>query len=126
MSQFDTASAALIASVQAGCSIEEAAHNASVPAATVRRWLRDGRKGRRKYEAFAVAIDGARSERRQAEKALRDGPLTNEEAAQLLARAARKGSVPALRLWYERVAVDESSRRDADARALLTQVFGDD
>jgi transposase-like protein len=126
MTQFDTASPKLIASVQAGASIEEAARHAGVPAATVRRWLRDGRKGRRKYEAFAVAVDGARGERKRAERALKDGPLTNEEAAQLLARAARKGSVPALRLWYERVAVDDASKRDADARALLAQVFGDD
>jgi hypothetical protein len=70
-----------------------------------------------------VAVDGTRGERKRAERALKDGPLTPEEAGQLLARAARKGSVPALRLWYERVAVDESSRRDADARALLAQVL---
>lgn len=128
MSQFDTTSDEIVASVRAGATIDEAARLVDVAVASVRRWLRDGRKnpdGR--YAAFAAAVDGARSERKLAERALKDGPLTTDEAVLLLARAARKGSVPALRLWFERRAADESSERGASARELLARVFaGDD
>ena len=123
--RFATASADIVASVEAGCSIEEAARNVDVPIATVRRWLRDGRKGCAPYEAFAASVDGARGERKAAERAL-DGPLSIEEADLLLAKAARKGSVPALRLWFEQRAAGESKQRGDGARELLETVFGDD
>jgi hypothetical protein len=74
--------------------------NVGVPVTTVRRWLRDAREGREPYVTFAVAADGARSDRQRVERALKHGPLTPEEAELLLAKAARKGSVPALRLWF--------------------------
>lgn len=124
--QFEVASAEVLASVRAGASIDEAARQAGVPVATCRRWLRDGRKapgGR--FGAFADAVDSARRERKQAERAL-DGPLSAEEAELLVARAARKGSVPALRLWFERRAAEDSSQRGASARDLLRVVFGAD
>jgi hypothetical protein len=123
--RFSKASAEILASVQAGCSIEEAARNVDVPIATVRRWLRDGRKGTEPYVSFAEAVDGARGERKAAERAL-DGPLSTEEASLLLAKAARKGSVPALRLWFEQRAAGESKQRGDGARELLASVFGDD
>ena len=123
--RFSKASAEICASVEAGCSIEEAARNADVPIATARRWLRDGRKGREPYVAFTEAVDGARGARKAAERAL-DGPLSTEEAELLLAKAARKGSVPALRLWFEQRAAGDSKRRGDGARELLASVFGDD
>jgi transposase-like protein len=126
MSQFTNTSAAIIEAVQAGASIEETARTNDVPVATVRRWLREGRAGKSPYADFAAAVDGARDERKQAERELTEGPLTPEEAELLLARAARKGSVPALRLYYERQAADNASERGASARKLLSQVFGDD
>ena len=123
--QFGKASPAILASVQAGASIEDGARANDVPVATVRRWLRDGRKGTEPYLNFAKAVDGARGERKAAERAL-DGPLSAEEAELLLAKAARKGSVPALRLWFEQRAAGESKRRGDGARELLASVFGDD
>jgi len=124
-SQFDVAAPKILASVQAGCSIEEGARAAGVPAATVRRWLREGRKGREPYVSFAEAVDRARGERRAAERAVKDAPLNAEEAELLLARAARKGSVPALRLWFEMRSRDDAGRRGDDARLLIAQVFGE-
>jgi hypothetical protein len=61
----------------------------------------------------------------QAERELRDGPLTPEEAELLIVKAARKGSVPALQLWYEGQGADDPLRRSQDARRLLAGGFGD-
>ena len=124
--KFDTASRMILASVQAGCSIEEAARAAGVAPATCRRWLSAGRKGREAYAPWASALDAARGERKQAQRAIKDAPLSPEEADLLLARAARKGSIPALRLWLEMRSRDDAGRRGDDARALIASVFGDD
>jgi hypothetical protein len=124
--RFPATSPEIVASVEAGCSIEDAARSVGVPVATVRRWLRDGRKGREPYVAFATTVDGARGERKRAEYALKDGPLSPEEADLLLAKAARKGSVPALRLWFEQRTAGESKQRGDGARELLASVFRED
>jgi hypothetical protein len=122
--QFDQAAPDIVAAVQSGATIEEAAISVGVAVATVRRWLGTGRKGRERYAEFARAVDGARDERKKAERELTDGPLTAEEAELLIAKAARRGSVPALRLWYERLAADDAGRRGQDARKQLADVFG--
>ena len=123
--RFTEASPVILEAIQAGATIDEAARGADVPVASLRRWLRDGRKGRDTYAAFAAAVDGARKDRREAERAL-EGPLSAEEADLLVAKAARKGSVPALRLWFEQCAAGESKHRADEARRLLESVFGDD
>jgi len=118
--------AVVLESVRAGCSIDEAASQADRPVATVRRWLMEGRKRPDgKHGEFARAVDEARGQRRQAERAL-EGPLSREEAELLLARAARKGSVPALRLWFEQRAAGDSKQRGDEARKLIESVFGSD
>ena len=122
MSQFDDVHGAIMEAVQAGVSIEDASRSVDVPVATVRRWLRDGRKGRDPYAAFTRAIDGARADRKAAERAL-EGALTPDEAELLLAKAARKGSVSALRLWFERRAAEDASRRGEGAQEALERVF---
>jgi len=43
-------------------------------------------------------------------------PLTLEEAEQHLAKAVRKGSVTALRLWFDRHGSEESTRDDPFSR----------
>lgn len=126
MTQFEARANAIADAVKAGASVEEASSVAGVPAATVRRWLRDGRKGKQPYAVLSTAVDGAKKERKQAEQALADGPLSPEEAERLVARAARKGSVPALRLYFERVAAADASERGASTRELLAEVFRDD
>jgi Asp-tRNA(Asn)/Glu-tRNA(Gln) amidotransferase C subunit len=127
MSQFDTTCEEIVASVRAGASIDESARQVDVAVASVRRWLRDGRKNTEgRYAAFAAAVDEARGQRKQAERAIKEGPLTGEEADLLIARAARRGSVPALRLWFEQRAADDSAERGASARELLAKVFDSD
>ena len=116
----------VFAAVKAGCSIEDAARQADRPVASVRRWLSEGRKRPEgKHGEFARAVDEARGERKSAERAL-DGPLSREEAELLLAKAARKGSVPALRLWSKQRTASASKQRGDGARELLASVFGDD
>jgi hypothetical protein len=121
------AQALIVDAIRCGASIDEAARQAGRPVGTVRRWLTVGRKDANgSHAAFAAAVDGARGERKQAERALKEGPLTGEEAALLIARAARRGSVPALRLWFEQRAADDSAERGASARELLAKVFDSD
>jgi hypothetical protein len=121
------AQALIVEAVRCGASIDEAARQADRPVGTVRRWLTAGRKDANgSHAAFAAAVDEARGERKQAERALKDGPLSGEEADLLVARAARRGSVPALRLWFEQRTADNSAERGAAARELLAKVFTDD
>jgi|SRR5438876_10319679 len=120
------APASIIEAVRAGATIDEAARQAGKPVGTVRYWLTQGRKRPDgPYGGFAKAVDEARGERKTAERAL-DGPLSAEEAELLLAKAARKGSVPALRLWFEMRSRDDAGRRGDDARRLLASVFGEE
>ena len=58
VAQFDANWRGIVASVEAGCSIEDAGRAAGVPVATVRRWLREGRKGKALYVEFAERVDG--------------------------------------------------------------------
>jgi IS30 family transposase len=121
--QFEQRSAQVLDAVRAGASIEEAATAANVPGPTVRRWLSRGRKGDEPYRAWAAEVDSARGERKAAERAMRDGPLTVEEASMLLAKAARRGSVPALRLYFDQRAEEAAAERGEVARKLLREVF---
>jgi hypothetical protein len=122
--RFANLSPQIVDAIVAGASIEEAAVTVDLPITTVRRWLRDGRKGREPYATLSTAVDNARADRKVAEDAL-DGPLTDDEAQLLVARAASKGSVPALRLYYDLKNADNAGRRGQDARAALAKVFGD-
>lgn len=99
--------AGLIRSVKAGATIDEAARRLGVPVNTARGWLRDGRRDPAgKYGSLALLVDGHRRDRQETEKAAAkaDGPLTVAEAEMLLSRAAREGSVAAVRTWLERFA----------------------
>jgi hypothetical protein len=120
--RFTNFSPAIVDAVESGATIEEAAIAVDLPVATVRRWLRDGRKGKSPQDTFAAAVDLARAERKNAEDAL-DAPLTTEEAEILVAKAARKGSVPALRLYFELRAAQDAGKRGAGAREALNRVF---
>jgi hypothetical protein len=123
--RFEDASAHVLSCVRAGASIDEAARQAGVPVPTVRRWLNDGRKapdGR--YGAWTAEVDAVRRDRANAEDGL-DGPLTDDEADELLARAARQGSIAALKLFYARRDVQRGRQDGESARAALSRVFGE-
>lgn len=123
--RFEDASAQVLDCVRAGASIDESARQVGVPVPTVRRWLNLGRKapdGR--YGAWAVEVDAARHDRAKAEQAI-EGPLTDDEADELLARAARQGSIPALKLFYARRDVQRGRQDGESAREALSRVFGE-
>jgi transposase-like protein len=87
--------------VEAGATIDEAARATDVNPHTLRRWLTDGRKDPEgKHGALAARVDTAREGRKQAEQALEGVTLAEAEA--VLAAAVRKGSIPALKLWFDR------------------------
>jgi len=121
--QFENAAEHVLASIRAGASINESALAAGVAVATVRRWLTNGRKGG-PTAVWAAAVDEARAEREQAEQAL-DEPLTDQEADALLARAARQGSILALKLYFGRRDVERGRQAGASAREVLAGVFSE-
>jgi transposase len=97
VSRFDETSGQILASVQAGCSIDEAARSAGVSVPSVRRWLTAGRKGFETYAEFAQAVDAARS----AQRVDLDCAMTHGEAEAIVIAAMRRGSLQAVRLWLE-------------------------
>lgn len=92
----------LVSAIRDGSTIDTAAQHAGVSVATVRSWLSRGRRDpQSRYASFAQAVDAIRAERHRLRREL-DGPLTVEEAEAILAKLARRGSVPALKLWLDR------------------------
>jgi transposase-like protein len=87
---------AVLEAVRGGASIEEAARSAGRPVNTVRRWLKEGRKGG-PNEEFARLVDEAR----EAQRFELDGPMSLGEVERVLARAIRSQSIPAVRIWLQ-------------------------
>lgn len=116
--------AALIRGVRAGASFDEACSSAGVNVHTGRTWLRNGRRDPKgPYGALAILVDGHRQARLKPERAAgSDQPLTLEEAERLLAAAARKGSVVALRLWFDRNAQRTAPAAKDDPLAALDEL----
>jgi hypothetical protein len=106
----------IVKAVQAGASLPEACDRVGVNLGTVRGWLRKGRlDAGGRYGQFAAAVDAAGV----VPVAEDNGePLSREEVELLIARSARAGSVPALRLWLDlhRADGEASARVDAFAR----------
>jgi hypothetical protein len=100
-SRFDELAPKLLSAVHAGATLDEACRNLGVAIGTARGWAYRGRRGSERYAEFARTLEAIRGERRRAEQAL-DGPVTLAEAEAVLARAVRRGSIPALKLWLER------------------------
>ncbi len=108
MSRFEETREALVGAIRDGASIADASAGVGVSCATVRRWLTSGRREPDGvYGEFAQSVDAIRGERRELHREL-DGPLTVEEAERVLAKLVRRGSVPALKLWFERHGEDQS------------------
>ena len=96
--RLEEAGGLLVELVAAGLSLPDACSQAEVPINTVKTWLKRGRReddGR--YSEFAAAIDAART----ADAPL--GPMSEEELALVVSRAARKGSVQAMRLRWQQL-----------------------
>jgi transposase len=105
--------------VRAGASFEDAARVAEISHNTAKTWLTRGRKGEKRYQPFAVAIDAAR-----AEAAERPEPMDEDELLVVVSEAARRGSVQAMKLRWEmirdsRIATEEEP---ADPLAALDEL----
>lgn len=85
--------------VEAGASLADAAREAGISTRSVNRWIARGRsEPEGPYGSFAARVDAVRDAR-----TLPDGPLTRDELEALIARAARRGSVAAMKLALELV-----------------------
>jgi transposase-like protein len=93
---FEQCSAAVLAAIRAGASIDDAARHAGCSGRTVKRWLAQGRAAPAlaPYGRFAASVDAARAEQGLPEEEVMD----LDELKVTATRAARKGSVPAMRL----------------------------
>jgi hypothetical protein len=85
----------LVGLIMVGASLPEACRQLGIPEPTVKGWLARGRKeSGTTYAEFARAVEDARATVAQAE-------LTWPEFMGCLAVSVRKGSVQAMKLWWE-------------------------
>lgn len=97
----------LIGLVEAGVSLEQASEKVGVSVKTINRWVHRGHAGLDGVAgAFAEQLDAARNGD--------TGPLTEEDLYRLLERAARRGSVRAIKLLLERFEREEEMGRRPD------------
>ena len=107
-SRVDEQAELLVELTAAGLSLADACVQAGVPLNTVKHWLRLGRKESSGPRAeFADAIDAARAPK------LPTGPLSEQELAEVISAAARKGSVQAMRLRWEQLKREKAPAADA-------------
>ena len=77
-------------------SLADACREVEIPVNTVRHWLKRGRREENgPYAMFAREIDNARAFE------LPSGPMTRDELRLIVWRAVQKGSVPAMRLYWQ-------------------------
>jgi transposase-like protein len=100
----------VLEAVRAGATIEEAARGSGRPVNTVRRWLQEGRKGG-PNEEFALAVDAARESQKVD---FGDDPMTLDEVEQVLAKAIRSQSIPAVRIWLQLHPPEDGLSEDDD------------
>ncbi len=90
----------------------EASRTVGVPERTVQNWLaRGGREPESSFASFAEQAHAARAD-------IRSGPLDLEELGEVVARAARGGSVQAMKLALEMLR--DASRPDEKPTDALT------
>lgn len=83
----------LLAALRVGASLSEASRTVGVPERTVQNWIaRGGREPDGPFGAFAAEVSAARE--------VRAGPMEVDELREVAAKAARKGSVQAMRLIW--------------------------
>ena len=86
-----------------GLTIADAARVTGIGEKTAKRWLARGRRETDgAYRDFADAVDRAREARDQAEP-----PLDPAELKAVVSRAAKKGSVQAMKLYWQMIRVEQ-------------------
>ncbi len=92
----------VVARIEAGASLGDAARAIGISPDTLKSWVRRGRKGEEPYDEFVEAIEAARV--RHADQP----PMSRAEFQKRLDAAVRSGSVAAMRLWHE---VEKETRK---------------
>ena len=93
-----------------GLTIADAARATGIGEKTAKRWLARGRRETSgAYADFADAVDRAREARDQAEP-----PLDPAELKAVVSRAAKKGSVQAMKLYWEMIRAEEQPGPEPD------------
>lgn len=113
---FERVSEDVQAAIEAGASLADAAREAGCSPRTVERWLARGRADLHgPYGPFTDAVDYARGM-----QDLEDAreTLDPDEHKALVTKAARAGSVPAMRLWWQMEKHEKESRRAASEDTL--------
>ena len=93
-----------------GLTIADAARVTGIGEKTAKRWLARGRRETSgEYRDFADAVERAREARDEAEP-----PLDQAELKAVVSRAARKGSVQAMKLRWEMLRAEELPAPEPD------------
>ena len=113
---FQRLSPSVLEAIEAGASVADAACRAGCAERTVERWIKRGRDHKAgPYGSFATAVEQPRDSRRLDVAAAE--PLDRAGLEAEVARAARAGSVPAMKLMWE--IIQSRKATPADARQLL-------
>ena len=116
---FERCAPTVLEAIEDGCSIVDAARVAGCAPRTVDRWLGNGRADPSgPYGPFAAAVDGCHRARGLPDEGQRER-LSYDELLAIISRAARSGSVPAMRLAAEVLAPD--IRREPDVLDRLQE-----
>ena len=113
----------LIERTAAGVSLPDACRALDLRESTVKGWLTRGRREEDgDYAEFVAAIEQARQEARE-----RPGPMDRDELRLEVSRAARAGSVQAMKLMLEILRGDQTSAMSAKHRRdPFAEMIGED
>jgi transposase-like protein len=111
---FNRAADDVLQALEAGAAVADAARQSGVAPRTVERWLSKGRDGTDGYAEFAAAVDDLRAER----ELPAPGTMALPELEGVAAKAARSGSVPAMRLCFQIIQRRRKSPGDDPLRCL--------
>lgn len=102
-----------LAALRVGASMADASRTVGVPERTVQNWIsRGGREPDGPFGAFAAAVQAAREQ-------VPSGPMDLDELREVVAKAARAGSVAAMKLGLELVRMgSEDAEKPAGADIL--------
>jgi hypothetical protein len=92
----------LIAALRVGASLADACRTVGVPERTVQNWISRGvREPESSFGGFAADVSAAREH-------VAAGPMDLDELRDVAAKAARGGSVPAMKLVFDLVRMDSA------------------
>ena len=98
----------VLAAIRGGCSLADAARQVGVAPRTVKRWLARGRREQAgAHHDFTEAVEAVWRAR---ELPSSDEPMHGHELRVSVSEAARAGSVPAMKLYWEMLLADRERR----------------